>query len=340
MAGPGGGSRGGGGGFHSGGGGSFGGGGRGFGGGFGGGGFHGGHRPPHHHHHHYGWGWGYPRPYGYYYGGGCLGGLLGLILAPIIVILLAAVFLSVSISGMVSDIATGGSYQYDEAAIQAYAAEQYDLIYGDNDAAYEDNIMILFLADPEVSNIYAYIGWVGDNISTHVNDMFGGSGTRLGMAFTSRIPENYKNSLSRDLSSVVDIMKSAVGEGDHFISDPLGSPNSPVLVNQSSLNVSEVTVGKSLAAFYETTGISLSIVVADLDAVFEKGLDGSTIVMLIIGIVLLIVAIVLIVRAVKAKKNGGNGNGENGGNRGDGQDGPNLNGENDPRYNPYSNMRF
>ena len=137
-------------------------------------------------------------------------------------------------------------------------------------------------------------------------------------------------------------MKSAVGTGDHFISDPLGSSNPPVLVNRSSLNVSEVTVGKSLASFYEATGISLSVVVADIGAVFEKGLDGSTIVMLIIGVALLVFAIVLIVRAVKAKKNGGKGgNGDNNGdNHSDGQDGPNVNGENDPRYNPYSNMRF
>ena len=249
---------------------------------------------------------------------------------------MAAVFLTVSISGMVSDISSGGSYRYDEDALQTYAAEQYDSIYGDNDMAYEDNIMILFLAEPEEGNVYAFCGWVGDNISTRVNDMFGGDGTRLDSAFASRIPKNYKNSLSRDLSSVVDIMTSAVGAGDHFIFDPLGSANPPALVNRSSLSVSEVTVGRSLASFYETTGISLSVVVADLDAVFEKGLNGSTIVMLIIGAALLVFAIVLIVRAVKERKNGGKGNGENG----DGQDGPNVNGENDPRYNPYNNMRF
>ena len=81
----------------------------------------------------------------------------------------------------------------------------------------------------------------------------------------------------------------------------------------------------------------MSLVVADMDAVFEKGLADSTIVMLIIGIALLALAIFLIVRAVKARKNGGNGGGNGaGGSSG----GPNVNGANDPRYNPYSNMRF
>jgi hypothetical protein len=76
-----------------------------------------------------------------------------------------------------------------------------------------------------------------------------------------------------------------------------------------------------------------------MDAVFEKGLDGSTIVMLIFGVVLLGVAIFLIVRAVKEKKNGGGGTPGGGGQDGS-NGGPNVNGQNDPRYNPYSNMRF
>ena len=83
----------------------------------------------------------------------------------------------------------------------------------------------------------------------------------------------------------------------------------------------------------------MSLVVADMDAVFEKGLAPGTIVMLIIGIALLALAIFLIVRAVKQKKNGGGG-GTPGGSGGGSSGGPNVNGEGDPRYNPYSNMRF
>ena len=341
MAGPGGGSRGGGGGrgFGGGGVGSFGGGGgRGFG---GGGGFHGGFhgRPPHHHHHYYG-GWGFfrPRRYygGYYGGGGCLGGLLGLILAPAIVILMAGLLLFFSIGDMVTDISKGGSYKWDEHALQTYAGEQYDAIYGAQEATYEDNIMILFLANPEDDYTYAYIGWVGDNIDENVYDMFGNEYTELGRAFSQKMPEMYKNSISKNLANVIGVMESAVGSGDHFVDDPLAASVLPTFKNYSSLDINETTVKNALMSFDETTGISMSLVVADMDAVFEKGLSGSTIVMLIFGIALLGLAIFLIVRAVKEKKNGGNGGNGAGGASG----GPNVNGENDPRYNPYSNMRF
>ena len=338
MAGPGGGSHGGGGGRgFGGGGGSFGGGG---GRGFGGGGFHGGFhgRPPHHHHHHYG-GWGFfrPRYYGGYYGGGCLGGLFGLILAPVIVILVAAALLITSITSMASDISSGGSYKWDERALQTYAGEQYDAIYGSQDVTYEDNIMILFLASPEDDYTYAYIGWVGDNIDERVYDMFGNEYTALGRAFNQKMPEMYKNSISKNLANVIGAMESAVGSGDHFVNPPVTASLSPTFKNHSSLSINDTTVQNALVSFSATTGISMSLVVADMDAVFEKGLAGSTIVMLIIGIALLALAIFLIVRAVKARKNGGNGGGNGaGGSSG----GPNVNGANDPRYNPYSNMRF
>ena len=339
MAGPGGGSRGGGGGRGFGGGGGFGGGfggggGRGFGGGGFGGGFHGGHRPPHHHHHYFGWGF-RPRYRGYYYGGGgCLGGLIGMILAPLIIILMAGIFLFVSIGGIVSDISTGGSYNWDEDALQTYAAQQYDAIYGASEATYEDNIMILFLANPEDDYTYAYIGWVGDNIDERVYNMYGNEYTELGQAFNAKMPEMYKNSLAKNLSLVVAQMESRVGAGDHFLSRPEAAPIAPVFKNHSSIAMREQTVTDALDSFYATTGISMSLVVADMSEVFEKGLAGETIVFLIVGVGLLILAIFLIVKAVKNKKNGG-GDGGNGG-----DDGPNLNGENDPRYNPYSNMRF
>ena len=262
-----------------------------------------------------------------------------MMLAPIIVIVMAAFFLFFSISGMVGDISTGGSYQWDEDAIRQYARAEYDDIYGNNDAAYEDNIMILFLADEEEGYTYAYIAWVGDNIETGVDEMFGNDYTRLGTAFDNSMPDNYKDSLGKNLSAVIERMEAAVGAPaagkDHFKDAPLGTANSPVFKNGTPLPISSVTIDRALKSFYETTGISLSLVVADIDEVFEKGLSGDTYIMLVVGIGLVALAVFLIVRAVKEKKNGGNPP-----SGGDAQDGPNVNGENDPRYNPYSNMRF
>ncbi len=330
MAGPGGGSRGGGGGRGFGGGGgfgggSFGGGGRGF-----GGGFHGGHRPPHHHHHYYGgWGWGFRRRHYGYYGGGCLGGLFGLILAPLIVILMAGAFLFFSISGMITDIAKGGSYQWDESALQLYAGEQYGAIYTDVET-HEDNLMILFLADPEDDYTYAYIGWVGDNLNERVYNMFGNEYTELGRAFADKMPEMYQNSLPKNLALVINEMEDEIGAGDHFVTPPEKAPIAPKFVNNSSIPITRNTVETALNSFYEETGISMSLVVSNVGDVFEKGYDSSTIIMLIVGIALLALAIFLIVRAVKDRKNGGDPP----------SGGPNVNGQNDPRYNPYSNVRF
>ena len=129
-------------------------------------------------------------------------------------------------------------------------------------------------------------------------------------------------------------MERAVGapaSGDHFKIPQEGEAIAPEFKNKTSLPISEKTMNVALASFYETTGISMSLVVVDIADVFEKGLDFSTIIMLVFGVILLIVAIVLIVRAIKSKKDGGNGG--NGG-------GANYNGQGDPRYNPYSNVRF
>ncbi len=256
-----------------------------------------------------------------------------MIFAPIIVILMAGFFLFFSISGMVSDISTGGSYQWDESALRTYARGQYNAIYTDADT-YEDNIMILFLADPEDNYTYAYIGWVGDNINERVYNMYGNEYTALGQTFESKIPEKYQDSLSRNLSFVVDAMADYVGSGDHYDDAPVKAPIAPKFVNNSSLSLTNTTVQGALDDFYETTGISMSLVVSNMDAVFEKGLATGTIIMLVAGIALLALAIFLIIRAFKNKNNRGNPP------TGGAQGGPNVNGENDPRYNPYSNMRF
>ena len=261
-----------------------------------------------------------------------------MMLAPIIVIVMAAAFLFFSIGGMVSDISTGGSYQWDERALQSYAEAEYDAIYTDMET-YEDNIMILFLADSEGDYTYAYIGWTGDNIGADVDELFGNEYTALGRAFSASIPEMFENSLSKNLRSVVQKMQTEVLRiPDRFEDAPAAEAVSPRFVNHSSFRITDATVQGALDDFYLETGISMSLVVAEMSDVFEKGLSGDTIIMLVAGIGLLALAVFLIVRAIKAKKNGGNGgNGENGG---DSQDGPNVNGENDPRYNPYNNMRF
>ena len=328
MPGPGGGSRGGG-GFRGGGfgGGSFGGGGFG-GGGHRGGGFGGprGPRGPH-----FGWGFG-PRFGGWYhrphYYGGCLGGMMGLLMLPIVLILI--VFLMVfsvlgSFGSAVSTVASGGNLTYDENVFQDYADAQYAAEFGTS-TAYEDHLLLVFLVEDEEYWDYAYIAWVGDHIDTSINDMFGGEQTTFGRAITSSINEkSYKYSLDSNLARVVETMenqitaknlpssfKTSCKDKNHAPLDINRIPIASHMTNKTDLPLTEQTVNDALTSFTEATGISVVLVVDDIDDVFERTIPPQDIFTLIVAGVILIVAIVLIVRAFKKRKeNGSNSNGNN-----------------------------
>ena len=175
MPGPGGGSRGG--GFSGGGsrGGGFGGGFSGGGGGFRGGGFS--PRPPRPHF--YG-GW-YHRPYRYgYHGGGCLGGLASIILVPILVLCVSMIVIVSMMGSVISTVAKGGVVTYSEAEFQAYAQQQYDTFYGDVPASeYEEKLLLIFLTTEEMEEYYC-IAWVGNEIRTEINYLFGNEQTAFG----------------------------------------------------------------------------------------------------------------------------------------------------------------
>ena len=255
-------------------------------------------------------------------------------MGPIIAIILVIVFAIAFVGSSFSAVFNGGTIRYDEATFQRYADSRYAEEFGQS-SAYEDNLLIVFLVDEESENYYT-IAWIGDNVRSEVSDMFGNEYTALGRAFSASIPEMFENSLSKDLRSVVQKMKTEVLRvPDRFEDTPTAVAIAPRFVNHSSFRITDATVQGALDDFYLETGISMSLVVAEMSDVFEKGLDGDTYIMLVVGIGLLALAVFLIVRTIKNKKNGGND-----GDGGNSQDGPNVNGENDPRYNPYSNMRF
>ena len=315
MPGPGGGSRGG--GFGGGSrGGGFGGGGH-RGGGFGGG-YHGGfggphHRPPHRpHFYHRPYFFGFHRPYGYYGGGGCLGGFLGLLFAPIILLLIGVMLIFSVLGSSISTVAKGGEFLYDETVMQDYANQQYAIEFSDS-SAYEDNILLIFLADEERTGYYT-IAWVGDNIATEINYMFGDEYTAYGVEMLSSIPEYYKNSISKNLASVVDgmatrIVKLPLGSSFEKESDQSEMIESH-LTNHSHLAINEETVNASLLDFTKETDIPMVIVVDEIDNVFDKTISASDIFVCLIALGLCGYAIYLVVRAVKERKKGTE-NGEN-----------------------------
>lgn len=291
MPGPGGGgSRGGGfGGGSFGGSGGFSGGGRGFGGGsfggnFGGGhnaGGFGGHHHGHHHHHH---GPFFGGPFfgrrRTYVGGGCFGGLF-----TAVVIGLFILFGAFWLFGSTGQITINGvpvyigeeSYGYDEATMQDYANERYKEIFGDPDGylgdavGYEDNILLVFLANEEADGYYT-IAWVGDNIKPEINEMFG-EYTEYGEAMNQYINTNYYGyTLDNNLADVVRAMEKSIVDanlGSSFTSPAADSPEKiSRLVNFTEFDISKDVVNDAIASFREKTGIPLAIVVDMVDDVF------------------------------------------------------------------------
>lgn len=308
MPGPGGGARGGG----------FGGGSRG--GGFGGGprpgGFGSGPRPggfgaPHHHHHyhrpHFGFFpfFGFRRPY-YGYHSGCFGGMMGLAFIPIIICIFLITTLT-NIFGVVgtsiTNISRGGQIKYNESAMQDYADNQYAKEFSVANE-YEDNILIVFLVDEEREGYYT-IAWVGDNITEDVYSMFGNEYTEFGYEMKGKISSYYENSLSKNLSSVIDGMTDRIvnlnlkSSFDVESGSPAGYKSH--LTNHSSLEINSDTVNRALLEFTNETDIPIVIVVEDMEEVFPKTFASRDIFVTISVVLLSGVAIYFIYRAFKEK---------------------------------------
>ncbi len=314
MPGPGGGSRGG--GF---GGGSFGGGGS-RGGGFGGGGFGGGGRGPHrHHHHHHHYGYHY-RPFlffgpRYYYGGGFFGGLMSIMLLPVILILFASVFLFAifgSLGQSIDNVANGGEVVYEERVFQGYADVKYQEIFGDYRAAYEDNILICFLTNEEMTGYYC-IGWVGYNLDTEIYNMFGDERTIFGKTIQDNIGDYFEFSFDKNLALAVEALGDkieALGLDSSFIDPPAAEHAESKLYNNTSISMNEAVVNAALESFTAETGIPIVVSVEDVEEVLDKKIDSGDVFIIIFCFGMIGVAIFLIVRNVKEHKkikaNGGN----------------------------------
>lgn len=302
MPGPGGGSRGG--GFS--GGGSRGGG---FGGGFSGGGGHrgGGFSPRPPRPHFYG-GW-YHRPYRYghgYHGGGCLGGLASIILVPILVLCVSLIVIVSMMGSVIRTVAKGGVVTYSEAEFQAYAQQQYDTFYGDVPASeYEEKLLLIFLTTEEMEEYYC-IAWVGNEIRTEINYLFGNEQTAFGRVVQRSINPYYEYSLGSNLTVIMDSMRAEVeqlGLSSSFRGEAAKvEPTDSKLVNYTSLNISPETVNDALADFTASTGIETVIVVQTDEAVFGRGIPEGDIVILVIMVALAALAVVAIVKNLRDRK--------------------------------------
>ncbi len=250
-------------------------------------------------------------------------------LLPIILILVVVLMVTSvlgSFGSALSTVASGGNLTYDENQFQDYADNQYAAAFG-NTTAYEDNLLLVFTVEDEEYWDYAYIGWVGDHINNEINLMFGNEQTAFGRAITASINgQSYKYSLDSNLSLVVESMQDQIVAKNlpsSFKSTCRDTQHVQVeshMINNTDLPLTEETVNDALVAFTEATGISVVLVVEDIDDVFDRTIPISDIITLIFAGVILIIAIVLIVRVFKNKKknggnNGGNGNNDHNGNQ-------------------------
>lgn len=271
-----------------------------------------------------GWGWGWHRGPRYYGGGGCLGGLLGMLMLPILLVITAIILVFSSLASSFTILSDGGIVPYNEETFQDYANQQYLAEYGSS----EDGIVVVFLT-AENNYDFCYIGWVGNHVATDVNYLFGADETALGREIQSAVPDNYKYSLSSNLTNVTNRMATHVtGVNTDYICQESQDGMKSRLVNYSALSLDAETVNMALAAFTEQTGIPMTIVVDEMEDVFGKTIPAGVIITLIIAAVIVIVAIVLVVKAVRARKNGGNA-------PGGGQQNARQDGYDDRQYGQY-----
>ena len=304
MPGPGGGGRGGG-GF---GGGGFGGGG--FGGSRGSGGFGGGGRPPHHHHHHhYGPRFWFHRPYygRYGYGGGCLGGFLGALMAPIVFVLVIALFTFVYIGSAVADIKSGGTV--DPADITDYSMNEYYNAFGSS----EDCIMLTLLVDEECKSGY-YMNIVGWHLNENIYNWFYDQPQKIGMhAGKDSYGSAYLTSdLRREISDIKNMILD-LGLASNFTCKEEHIVRESSIINKTAFDLQESSVNEWLDDFTESTGISIAVVVEDIDDAVERRMPIDSLFMIFVFLGVLAVVIVYIVRLVKNRKSGGDGSDNYGG---------------------------
>lgn len=263
----------------------------------------GGPRPGFHHGPHGGF---YRRPFWgrrYYGGGGCLGTLAGMVITLIVIALLVVVFAVSSIRNVVS----GGQVVYNESTMQDYANEQYVKAFGQS----EDALCVIFLTGDEAEGYYS-IAWIGDNINTKINDMFGNEYTAFGKAVNQYIGSTYHAySLDKSLASVMDSMTEQIESlelDSSFNRTPDAGFEKSHLVNYTELSMTESTVNYSLENFTDKTGIPAIIVVDDMENVFGKTMAMSD---MLIVVICIAIAVVIIVKFVKGSRANGSQDDEN-----------------------------
>lgn len=233
---------------------------------------------------------------------------MSFIMAPVILIIVA-VGIVISSFGTSFTVFNGGGRQviYDENSFQDFADAQYAKEFGTS-TAYEDNILLVFLAEDKEYYDYYYIAWVGDHIDTDINNMLGSNQTELGRAIAASVNEqSYKYSLDSNLAGVVNIMADHIegkGKDSSFTCREEHNQVESHLTNRTNIQLTEETVNTALKDFTDRTGIPIVIVVEDISEVLDERLPPKAIMSLVVAGGLVIIAIILIIRNIRNRKGG------------------------------------
>ena len=223
-----------------------------------------------------------------------------------------------------------GSYIYNENALQDYANEQYNAIFGSSDA-YEDNILLVILAEDDEYYDYAYIAWVGDHIDMKITDMFGNEYKKFGYSVNAHLGvSSYKYSIGKNIAQIVKDMEGEVtsaGLSSSFYCNEQRTLPPVQFVNNTEMDISLEMIQGSVSSFTENTGIPMAVVVEDMGDVFRKtGGFASILPVIIVALVIVLVVVSLVKKNGKNKNDPNGTNSQNGGyNTGDGYNGYNYN---------------
>lgn len=200
-----------------------------------------------------------------------------------------------------------GEIIYDEYVLWEYADENYQRYFADS-SAYEDNLLLVFLAD-ESRSYYYTIAWIGDNIVYEINEMFGET-EEYGDELYNCLGYYYDESLGTDLATVMYNM------ADHIVA--LNLPSSfeteadhsaltgSYAVNKADFEIDEDALNASLKQFAEMTGIPAVVVIDEDTNVFavrgaeneEDTQDSTTVDILVTVVGIIIIAVIGIAVAV------------------------------------------
>lgn len=240
------------------------------------------------------------------YHGGCLSNVIGLVIFPIFLVMFLFLTIFSFTSNSFYEVLNGGYIEYDENKFQDYANQMYKNEFG-NSSSYEDNILLLFLADTKNYDNYYYIAFVGDHIKSEINYMLGNENTILGQALDSSININsYKYSLDSNIADAVTIVKNSISDLNLDTSFNCEEEHLSVtshLTNKTTMDLTNETINNSLEDFTNKTGIPIVVVVEDIENVFPKKLSFTSILTIIISIVLIAFIIYSFYKKNKNKDN-------------------------------------